>query len=63
MCSRIRRKETGSKSRVERMGGICEVVQYDEVLEIIRNDIQMIADLLPEEKKEEINRYRETVFR
>ena len=38
------------------MGGICEVVQYDEVLEIIRNDIQLIADLLPEEKKEEINR-------
>ena len=45
------------------MGGIFEVVQYDEVVEIIRDDIQMIADLLPEEKKEEINRYRETVFR
>ena len=38
--------------------------KYDEVLEVIRNDIQTIADLLPEEKKkDDIQRYRETVFR
>ena len=37
--------------------------KYDEVLEIIGDDIQTNADLLPEEKKEEITKYRETVFR
>ena len=53
---------------IEMHSGILDLrgqAKHDEVLRITRDDIQTIADLLPEEKKEEITLpvYRETVFR
>lgn len=37
--------------------------KYDEVLAIIRDDLNTIEDLLPEEKRNEASRYRECVTR